>query len=125
MSLVKVKPLLLIPGLAWLLACGVDPIDNGPARISLTADRTTATTEQEVEFFLSAAGPSITKVDLDFGDGSTETVEAFGATTVSARRRHAFAEAGSYTVTATLTDAFDGMLSDDVTVEVTGAVSGP
>lgn len=124
MSLVKMKPLILIPALAWLLACGTDPVDNGPTRITLTADRTTATTGQGIEFSFSAVGPAIRTLRLDFGDGSAEAVDAFGATTVSGRRQHAFAEAGSYTVIATLDDAVDGTLTDDVTVEVTGTAPG-
>jgi PKD repeat protein len=110
----------------WLLAVGcssLDPVDPGPTTVTLTADRTTATAGQDIEFSFSATGSSITALHLDYGDGESEDVGGFGALTMSGRRTHAYLDPGSYTVTATLEDAITGNVTDDMTVQITASSS--
>lgn len=121
-----VRRVAILPGLLLVAACSsLDPVDPGPTTVTLAADRTTAATGQDIEFSFSANGSSITALHLDYGDGATEDVEGFGALTMSGRRVHAYADPGSYTVTATLEDAITANVRDDVTVEITAAASEP
>jgi len=121
-----VRRLAVLPGLLLAAGCSsLDPVDPGPTTVTLTADRTTAATGQDIEFSFSANGSSITALHLDYGDGAAEDVEGFGALTMSGRRVHAYTDPGSYTVTATLEDAITANVSDDVMVQITAAVSEP
>lgn len=117
-----VRRVAALPGLLLAVSCsGLDPVDPGPTTVTLTADRTTAATGQDIEFSFTANGSSITALHLDYGDGATESVEGFGALTMSGHRVHVYVEPGSYTATATLEDAITGDVTDDLTVQIMAA----
>jgi len=111
-----------IPGfflLATLAACSdVTVTGGGPTTLSLTADRTSAVTNEDVTFLYDAAGTSLIRVVLAYGDGTADTVDAFGAVTASGQRSHAYAVSGTYQVEGTAEDAVGGAAADTVTVRI-------
>ncbi len=126
MSANVVRRVTALVALLPAVACSsIDPIERGPTTVTLTADRPAAATGEDIEFSFSGTGSSINALQLDYGDGASERVEAFGATTMSGRRTHAYTEPGSYTVTATLEDAFTGNVSDDLTVQINTPAGSP
>jgi len=104
-----------------LLACSSLDIEELPTEVTLTVDRTSAAVGEEFEFTWEATGSFLAGAVLDFGDGTpADSLELEGAQRATARRTHAYAESGSYVVTATIEEANNETASDAATVEVTG-----
>ena len=89
---------------------------NPRTGISITGPTTTVAAGQPVSFTVNVnAEANITDVEVDFGDGSSDSLGALGgSTTVS----HVYQEAGTYRVTARASDAagFSEQVSTSVTV---------
>jgi hypothetical protein len=96
-------------------------VTNAPPVVTLNGPATAAA-GAPVDFTVTAADPGTADQAagfawaLSYGDGSA-TDSFTGGATSSVTRRHAFAAAGIYTVTATATDR-DGGISTPVTVQI-------
>ena len=86
---VQVRPALRIP--VTITASPTDPVVDEPVTFT-------------VEVVPPVGAPAVRSVTLDFGDGSRESL---GALTGRASVAHAYEDAGSYVVTATVIDAAD------------------
>lgn len=117
-ALVVAVAVLALPGCS-----GVTFQEGGPVSLELTADLATVSPGGEVTFSYAAAGGSLVKLTVDFGDGSSTTVNTVGAQTASGRVKHTFQAPGSFTVVGTLEDGVQGLATDDVLVVVASAQS--
>lgn len=105
-------------------ACSNVTFEEGsPVSLELTADLATVSSGGEVTFSYTAVGSALVRLTVDFGDGSSTTVNTVGAQTASGRITHTFQASGSFTVVGTLEDGVQGLATDDVLVVVTAAQS--
>jgi PKD repeat protein len=101
---------LLIAGLLAVVTAGCGDLEpeNRPFDVAVVADRTTAQVGATVNFQINARGNAVIRVDIDFGDGATDVLDARGAQTVITSRSHAYTAPGVYTVTASAEDVAAG-----------------
>ena len=117
--------LITVVVLAWVAAgCGETGVldSAGPLQIQVTADRLQAGVDQEVEFTVEARGAGLHMLVLRFGDGASE-VEAFEQPVYSQlgmTKRHAYAEGGTYEVSAYVHNATAEVAADTIRVVITG-----
>jgi PKD repeat protein len=83
-----------------LLAACADSTAPPPFAITATVDKASTTVGDSVNFVIKAQGNVLVRLGVDFGDGTGFERDLFGATTMTANQRHAFAAPGNYTVTA-------------------------
>ncbi len=121
----KVKDSLPAPGLVLMalvgaLACSGGSVEVGnPLTISLTVDRTVGTAAVDTfTFQYQATGTNLLGVVLEFGDGQADSLAGQGASSAGARRKHVYAEEGTYRAVARAEEAFGDEVSDTVLVEV-------
>lgn len=109
--------------LAVLAAAGCRDVTfegGGPLTVTLTADKTSVAAGGAVTFTYDVVGSSLVTFTLDYGDGSSSSLNPAGAQTASGHFTHTFAAPGSYKAVATAEDNAQGTKSAEVTVEVTG-----
>lgn len=103
--------------LAAALAGCLDPIrPKPPLNVTINAAPLTVTVGQEVNFTVNAQGNDLLQVVALFGDGAEETVQTGGATTARVNFAHAYAAAGTYTVTGRAIDGVEGQR--DATIQI-------
>jgi len=112
----KRKRLVILPFLAYSIACGTAMSPAAPLEMSLTASRSTVATGDSVDFSVQARGASLVGVEIDFGDSATDLKATGGATSARVTFRHAYGASGTYMARAVITDAQEGQR--DATVEV-------
>ncbi len=78
-----------------------------PLAITIQAPATGTTTDS-VSIVVNAQGNSLVGVETLFGDGSQSSFPTAGARTATVTIRHLYTQAGTYQVTATVTDAVLG-----------------
>ena len=106
-----------------LLGCTNLDIEQLPTDVTLTLGSTSGAVGEEITISWEAQGDFLARVILDFGDGTpSDTTSITGAQRAGADRTHAYATAGSYTVTATVEEVRDDApsASDTQTVEISG-----
>jgi hypothetical protein len=81
-------------------ACGGVTDPTTELSISLKAERTTGPPEEVFHFSVEATGIHLFGVIVRYGDGAVDSVAVPGASTLTARLQHAYAEAGTYMVRA-------------------------
>ena len=88
--------------IAAMTAClgGAEPL---PLAITIQAPATGTTTDS-VTIVVNAQGNSLAAVETIFGDGSESSFPTSGAQTATVTIRHLYTQAGTYQVTATVTD---------------------
>ena len=107
--------------LVLLLACSSTDPEDIPTSVTLSVDKDTGVVGEEFEFTWEATGNYLIGVILDYGDGTPpDSLETQGALQASARRKHSYAQPGTYVATATVEELADQPMSDMETVEVTG-----
>jgi PKD repeat protein len=104
---------------AGVVLCGVAGCEQtvappGPLQITLTASATSGAVGDSVTLTATAQGPDIIQLTADYGDGTVESHDIGGATTATARFKHAYSASGTYTIVATVTDGIDGTKADSV-----------
>jgi hypothetical protein len=98
------------------LACGDGGVAPRPLNVTIEADKVAASTGESISFVVDAQGPRLLGVTINYGDGATDQLSINSATTTTVGFRHAYADAGTYTVRATALDAVAG--SKETSVEV-------
>ncbi|TVP44079.1 MAG: hypothetical protein EA350_12340 [Gemmatimonadales bacterium] len=107
-------------GIAILPGCQDTGVEVGsPLAVSLEVDHDTRVAEQPFEFRLEARGRRLAVALVQFGDGSADTIEAFGAQSLGHTITRAYDQPGSYTVIAEVEDLLEGFARDSLVVEVT------
>lgn len=93
------------------------PVGNTLPTVDFTADRLEGAAPLVVSFTTTAADPDgdSLRYALDFGDG--QSLDTQNAT-------HTYRQAGSYTASVTVDDGQGGIVSDALTIEVTGSGDG-
>lgn len=90
-----------------------------PLTVSVEASRTTAAPNDSIRFVVKAEGDALLAVQAEYGDGTgIDSFGTSGARTASVTFRHAYLAAGTYTVTATATDAIAGQKTATIQVRV-------
>ncbi len=100
-----------------MFAC-IGSVDPLPLAITLQATPTSATTADSVTFVANAQGGQLLGFVTDYGDGSTEQYATAGARTATVTFRHRYLTAGTFQVTATVTDAVQGQKVATVQVSI-------
>ena len=75
---------------------------------TLESSRSTAARGDTVTFVVSATGNSLVGVVIDFGDQSGDLFATGGARTARVTFKHVFQTAGTFTISAVVTDAIVG-----------------
>ena len=75
---------------------------------TLQSSRSTAARGDTVTFTVSATGNTLIGVVIDFGDQASDQFATGGARTARVTFKHVFQTAGSFTVSAVVTDALVG-----------------
>ena len=100
-------------------ACVSTEPEAHPLAVSVEASRTTAAPNDSIRFVVKAEGDALLAVQADYGDGTNvDSYGTSGARTASVTFRHAYLSAGTYTVTATATDASAGQKTATVQIRV-------
>jgi hypothetical protein len=94
--------------LLGVAACSNESTAPRPFDVSLESNVTTVTRGDSVTFTVIARGGSLLGVLMDYGDGRNDQYATGGARTARVTFRHAFDAAGTYTVSAAVTDAVAG-----------------
>jgi hypothetical protein len=112
---------LMLPALLLALgACGDFSVTVRDTEVTLTPDRTSTPTGQNVRIRYEAQGRSLNRLIIDYGDGAVDSLGLQGAVTATGFRDHAFQSAGTYVVSGTLQELAGNEASATVTVNVTG-----
>ncbi len=101
-----------------LAACAPATLEPKPLDVAVEANRTTATMGDSITFVVSAQGGALIGVELDYGDSSIDQYATGGARTARVTFRHAYAQPGTYTVKAVVTDAAAGQKQATIEVRV-------
>lgn len=106
-----------LPLLGGCLEGGVVEI-GGPLEITLAVTQAERIVGLEHEFRLQARGRQLLGVILDYGDGRVDSIQAFGAQTISHGETHTYEAVGSYTVRAVVEEAGGALARDSLLVTV-------
>lgn len=105
---------------AILAACSDVVFEGGgPLRITVTAEPASPRAGQEARLVYDAIGSILVSVVVEYGDGTADTVDTFGAQTASGYFVHTYQEPGAFTVIGTVFDNLQGPASTQLTVQVT------
>jgi len=105
-------------------ACSFGEVIEPPdLAITVTAQPASALVGDSVVVRFSATGPSLSSVLLAYGDGETELVGTSGASTANGTRRHAYATAGTFEISAAATSAEEQTVTARTTVVIRVAAS--
>jgi len=111
-------PVLLVAG------CDLVEIETRDTAITLSVDRTTAAVGDTLAFRYEAQGRALSRVVVDYGDGTADTATAIGSQVAAGTLKHAYGAPASYVVTATVEESDGGAASGDVTVQVQPPAGG-
>jgi hypothetical protein len=105
------------------------PTANAPTCTSLTADTTSGDIPLSTNLTVNGASnnSTISKVTFTFGDGQSQDITAsggIGTNSVNVLQSHTYSTAGTFTATATLTDA-NNAASNSTTCAVTITAANP
>lgn len=103
---------------ALLIGCGSSTVEPLPLDITVQASRATAAPGDSIDFVATVQGQDLLGVDVDFGDGSTDSRGTSGARTGKLTFRHAFTTRGAYTTKITVTDGAVGQKTASVVVQI-------
>lgn len=104
--------------LAIVLAGCVRAAEPLPLEVRLSASSETPAAGDTVAFVVDAQGVALLGVTIQYGDSALDQLAMSGARTARVVFRHAYAQAGTYEVLATLTQANAESASASVTVRV-------
>jgi len=105
---------------AILTACSDVVFEGGgPLRITLSAEPASPRAGQEARLSYDAIGSMLVGVIVDFGDGTADTVDTFGAQTASGYFLHTYQAPGTFTVIGSVYDNLQGPASSELTLQVT------
>lgn len=100
-------------------ACVSTQFEALPLTVSVEASRTTVVPRDSIHFVIKAGGGSLLALQADYGDGtSVESYGTSGARTASVTFSHAYLTAGTYSMTATATDASAGQKTATIQIRV-------
>ena len=100
------------------VACGDNRLDPLPFQVSVAASSVSPALGDSVSFVVTAQGGQLVGIDVDYGDGGTDTFGTAGARTARVTFRHAYAARGAFQMRATVTDGMAGQKEATVDVHV-------
>lgn len=106
-------------------ACGLADADSTDLTISVDASPRTLDVGSSVVVQTRATGQSLLRTVVEYGDGNADTVETVGSEQNLTLPAHVYTQAGTRTIRATVVDAFQGELFDEVAVTVQDTASNP
>jgi PKD repeat protein len=103
-----------------LLTAGCRQTTEPPVSLvaTLTSSPSTAARGETVSFTVNATGNNLVGVVIDFGDQSGDQFATGGASTARVTFNHVFETAGSFTVTAVVTDALVGQIERTIGIVI-------
>ena len=109
----------LFAGVLVLAALAACLEGTGPLPLGITLQKpATVTTTDSASFVVTAQGNTMIGIETNFGDGRIVEYPTSGARTATLTVRHRYSAAGTYDVTATVTDAVLGQKTAAVQVTV-------
>lgn len=101
-----------------IVACsGSELTFGGPLELSLTSNSPVAVTDSLVVNY-DVTGRTLLGMAVTWGDSTVDSVFFAGAQTAAGRRSHRYSTDGTFTVTATVTDQVEGIVTEELTVTV-------
>lgn len=95
---------------------------GGPLELDVSVDSTVVATGQRVRFDYAAVGTYLSGIVLQYGDGTADTVYAYGSQNSSGSLVHEWSVAGEYVVQGTAYDGSQGTASSaPITMQVNDA----
>lgn len=111
-------PTLALAALISVMACS-EIEGPQPLKIILTAEQETAAVGDSIRFRVEAGGFEMIRIEVDMGDGSDDVEFDLPALdTAFATWRHAYNEAGTFQVKATVLDWSGGTKADSMLITV-------
>lgn len=102
-----------------IVACsGSELTFGGPLELSITSNAPVATTDSLVLNY-DVTGRTLLGMAVTWGDGTVDSVFFAGAQTAEGRLPHLYSSDGAFTVTATVTDQAQGLVTEELPVTVT------
>ena len=101
-----------------LAACRQSTEPPVPLTVSIQANTTVVPRGDTVTFIVNAAGNNLFGAMIDYGDQTSDQYGTGGALSARITFKHAYDTAGTYTVTATVTDAVAGEREATIAVVV-------
>ena len=100
--------------------CGGSSTDSGKdLSIQLTVDQAVGVAVADTfTFSFVSRGRALLGIELDFGDGGTETINGAGSSKVTGTRVHAYQQPGTYSAVARAVEMVGTELADTVSVQV-------
>jgi hypothetical protein len=111
----------MLPLLALVVgasACRMPTVDTSPFQMQMSVSRSAVAPGDTVAVIVDAQGGLLIGVAVDYGDTQTDEFNTGGARTAHVTFRHAFTSPGTFSVTATVTEANAGAKSASVDVSV-------
>jgi hypothetical protein len=99
-------------------ACDNSELEPLPFEVGIEASRSVTVPGDTVSFVVVAQAGRLFGVEMDFGDSTTDIFGTSGARTARVTFRHAYRLKGTYTVSATVTDATAGQKKATVEIRV-------
>jgi len=87
--------------------------------MSLSTEEPEVPIERDWRVEYAAEGEAMIRILIAFGDGASDTIDAFGAQTAEGERFHAYGETGVFDVVGTVLDASGEERADTLEVRVT------
>src|SRR5688572_29056408 len=105
---------------ALILTGGCRQTTEPPVSLVVTveASRATAARGDTITFTVHATGNNLVGVMIDFGDQTSDLYATGGARTARVTFKHVFQAAGSFTVSAVVTDAIVGEKGSTIAVVI-------
>src|SRR5262245_47252682 len=89
-------------------AC-TDTLDPLPLAVAVAPNKSITTRGDTITFLVTGQGGNLVGFQIDYADSSGDQFSTSGARTASITFHHAYATAGTFAVTVTLTDAVAGV----------------
>ncbi len=102
----------------FVAACSTSELTfGGPLDLQISSNSPVSVSDSlQVDYDI--VGRSLLGMVVEWGDAEVDSVGFAGAQTAGGRRRHLYATAGSYTVTATVVDQLQGEQTKELTVTI-------
>jgi hypothetical protein len=91
-----------------MVAACAETLEPLPLNVTVVPNKSITTRGDSITFLVTAQGGSLVGVQIDYADATGDQFATSGARTASITFHHAYATAGTYAVTVTVTDGSAG-----------------
>lgn len=104
-------------------ACESSTEETRPLTVQVTVNNASPRAGEAVTFRVEATGTRLAGISIEYGDGATDSQDTFGARTAGANFTHAYAQPGTFAVTAAATENAGERATRQLSITVAAAAT--